>query len=89
MYIEATGKPPGYCARLESRMFHHFDASENISKCLSFYYHMFGSSMGRLNVYLVFTDGQNEQLWQKSGDQGKAWHLGMITFTPFAMYKVR
>ena len=89
MYIEASGKPSGYSARLESPTFHHSDTSDSMSKCLSFYYHMFGSSMGKLNIYLVFTDGQHEQLWQRTGDQGKAWHHGITTFTPFSSYKVR
>ena len=90
MYIEASGKPVGYSARLESPAFQHsVGLTEDISKCLSFYYHMFGASMGQLNVYLVFDDGWRELLWKRSGNQGKAWHHGVVTFTPFSTYKVR
>ena len=38
------------------------------SACLSFYYHMFGDSIGQVNVYLG-----NRKVFQKSGSQGNQW----------------
>ena len=37
-------------------------------KCLSFYYHMYGSSMGTLNVRVG-----NSTIFTKSGNQGNKW----------------
>ena len=88
MYIEASGKPIGYHARLESPMLQSFGGSESVSKCLSFYFNMFGAGMGQMNVYLVFIDGRKELLWKRSGNQDKAWHHGILTFTPFSTFKV-
>ncbi len=88
MYIEASGKPIGYHARLESPILQSFGGSESVSKCLSFYFNMFGADMGQMNVYLVFIDGLKELLWKRSGNQDKAWHHGILTFTPFSTFKV-
>ena len=88
MYIEASGKPVGYQARLESPMFQTSKEADSISKCLSFYYNMFGSGMGKLHIYLIFMDGRREMLWKKSGNQHKTWHHGILTFTSFSSFKV-
>ena len=47
------------------------------TKCLSFYYHMYGSSMGTLNVYV----GSNK-IFTKSGDQGNSWHKAAVAIIP-------
>ena len=47
--------------------------SFSTTKCLSFYYHMYGSSMGTLNVYV----GSNK-IFTKSGDQGNSWHKAAV-----------
>ena len=39
------------------------------SSCLSFYYHMYGSSMGSLKVRVG-----GQQVFSKSGNQGNQWH---------------
>jgi hypothetical protein len=49
---------------------------------------MFGSSIGQLNIYLVFLDGGREMLWKRSGNQNKTWHHGSFSFTPFSSFKV-
>ncbi|CAB4013144.1 MAM and LDL-receptor class A domain-containing 2-like, partial [Paramuricea clavata] len=88
MYIEASGKPAGYHAKLESPVFQDLDGRDSISNCLSFYYNMYGLGMGQLNIYLVFIDGRHELLWKTSGNHGKAWHHGTFTFTSFSTYKI-
>lgn len=88
MYIEASGKPAGYHAKLESPVFQDLDGRDSISNCLSFYYNMYGLGMGQLNIYLVFIDGRQELLWKTSGNHGKAWHHGIFTFTSFSTYKI-
>ena len=45
-------------------------------KCLSFSYHMYGSTMGTLNVYV----GQRK-VFTKSGDQGNQWNQATVDVT--------
>lgn len=40
---------------------------------LSFWYHMYGTSVGTLSVKLQFVDGSTPLLWSKSGNQGNQW----------------
>ena len=47
------------------------------TKCLSFYYHMSGSSMRTLNVYVG-----NNKIFTKSGDQGNSWHKAAVAIIP-------
>lgn len=46
MYIEATGKRKGDKAQLISPTF-----TKTSGRCLQFWYHMYGSNIGRLNIY--------------------------------------
>lgn len=47
----------------------------NISQeaCFTFWYHMFGSTMGSLNVYLEVNELKINK-WNVTGDQGDTWH---------------
>ena len=45
-------------------------------KCLSFYYHMYGSTMGTLDVYV----GQIK-IFTKSGNQGNKWNRATVDVT--------
>ncbi|KAL9986065.1 hypothetical protein ACROYT_G000134 [Oculina patagonica] len=63
MYIEATGQSPGDNAKLQITV-----PGSNSSACLKFYYHMYGSHMGTLNVL-----NGNTTIFTKSGDQGDHW----------------
>ena len=68
---------PGDKARIES--FSHPPAK---SKCLEFFYHMKGSGIGTLNVWL--RRGQkidSSPMWTLSGNQGDEWFRAMTTIT--------
>ncbi|XP_044182256.1 MAM and LDL-receptor class A domain-containing protein 1-like isoform X1 [Acropora millepora] len=66
MYIETSSpRVQGDSARLEKG-----GLSFNTTKCLSFSYHMFGTSMGELNVLV----GDKTVVFTRSGNQGNAWH---------------
>lgn len=53
-------------------------------RCLTFWYHMYGSGMGSLNVLRNDT-----QVWTRSGDQGNSWHRAEIDIgTVGANYRV-
>ncbi|XP_020606859.1 MAM and fibronectin type III domain-containing protein 1-like [Orbicella faveolata] len=63
MYIEASYWSSGDNAKLQLAV----PRSPSYS-CLSFYYHMYGSSMGTLNVF-----NGNDKIFTKSGNQGFYW----------------
>jgi len=54
------------------------------NKCLSFYYHMYGSSMGTLNVYVG-----SRKIFSKTGDQGNKWHKASVDVTDSSASTVR
>ena len=64
MYIEASYWSTGDNAKLQ------FAVPRNkTSCCLVFYYHMYGSAMGTLNVY-----NGNNKVFSKSKNQGNYWN---------------
>ncbi|XP_019614634.1 PREDICTED: flocculation protein FLO11-like [Branchiostoma belcheri] len=72
MYLETSVGNPGDVARLVSTPLPAISAPY----CLSFYYHMFGDSMGTLNVYIRKQGIMGPSVWTVSGDQRNAWHFG-------------
>ena len=63
MYIETSSpRISGDNAKLV------FKGSGSGEFCLKFVYHMYGSSMGTLNVF-----SGNRNIFTKSGDQGNKW----------------
>lgn len=65
MYIETSSpRVQGDAARLS------FKGKTTASMvCMTFYYHMYGRTMGTLNIY-----NNNNKIFTKSGDQGNKWH---------------
>ncbi|GFN85246.1 MAM and LDL-receptor class a domain-containing protein 1-like [Plakobranchus ocellatus] len=80
MYAEASGsnRRAGEVARMSSPSF----PAASGDQCLVFYYHMFGSGMGTLNVRME--TGANQPvlqpvLWSMSGNLGNQWKVGEVT----------
>ena len=68
-YIEASNQATGDNAKLT------FTVPRNKSSCcLKFFYHMYGSTMGTLNVF-----SGNNKIFTKSGNQGNYWKRVMRT----------
>ncbi|XP_055996867.1 MAM and LDL-receptor class A domain-containing protein 1-like isoform X2 [Ostrea edulis] len=56
---------------------------QGVQRCLTFWYHMYGSDMGTLNVLV---DGSS--VWTRTGDQGNSWKKADITVGTTTNYKV-
>ncbi|KOC65100.1 MAM domain-containing glycosylphosphatidylinositol anchor protein 1, partial [Habropoda laboriosa] len=78
LYIEASGRLENDTARIISPI---YNASYTESGCFSFWYHMYGATVGALNIYFKpEKDLVPRQLFHKEGDQGNQWLHGMFNF---------
>lgn len=61
------------------------DLTGKISAEVSFAYHMYGTSMGSLNVDISTDGGANftSGVWTLSGNQGNTWYDQTVDLTPF------
>ncbi|XP_078673202.1 MAM and LDL-receptor class A domain-containing protein 1-like [Branchiostoma floridae x Branchiostoma belcheri] len=55
-------------------------------RCLTFYYHMYGSTVGSLNVYKV-ARGQQALVWTQQGAQGNQWNYAEIDYDSKDQYQ--
>ncbi|XP_069084931.1 MAM domain-containing protein 2 [Pleurodeles waltl] len=78
MYIEASNMVYGHKSRLVSKSLRAITGKQ----CLSFFYHMYGTGTGLLNVYLRKEGGDNKEtlLWRRRGEQSITWLRGLIEY---------
>lgn len=72
--METSGISEGEKAKLLSQTF-----PQTGGRCLTFWYHMYGSGMGELNVYIKPITGSLRKVWSLSGDQGNEWKMAQVT----------
>ncbi|XP_035665473.1 MAM and LDL-receptor class A domain-containing protein 1-like [Branchiostoma floridae] len=74
MYIETSGQQPRDVARLISPVL------STDSKCLEFWYHMYGESTEELRVYQSSTGSSQlgTPIWSLTGDQGDVWYNATV-----------
>ena len=77
MYIEASyPRRPGQAARLFSPL---VTVSGLSTKCLEFWYHMYGPHVGSLSVYTNTTTGiLSTAIWSKNATQGNLWKSAVV-----------
>ncbi|KAH3835309.1 SCO-spondin-like isoform X2 [Dreissena polymorpha] len=65
------------------------DVTLNPLHCFRFWYHMYGSSIGRLNVYQVTNGGlPGKVVWSLTGDQGNSWKEGQVPLNSNQSYSI-
>ena len=72
--MESSGLQTGVKTRLLSGAF-----PSTTGRCLTFWYHMYGSGMGELNVYVKAVTGTLGKVWSLAGDQGDEWKMAQST----------
>ncbi len=87
-YIEASLNGVSYPSQTAITYTPTFDVSQTPGQILSFWYHMYGSSMGDLEVGIVDNNGYTF-LDLISGDQGDEWHLAYYMIPPTDTFKVQ
>ena len=55
-------------------------------KCLNFWYHMYGTHIGALNIYLDRATGT--PIWNRTGDQGNMWRHGRVNLQSYTRFRV-
>ena len=58
-------------------------------QCFQFWYHMYGASIGKLNLYLQKQGNVlGMPVWGKTGNQGNRWSIGQITISSQSQFQV-
>ena len=84
MFIEASDAAPHAKARLISPLL----PFGQKSRCLQFWYSMYGHDIDTLNVYAKSGNSLGTVLWTISGNQGRDWQIAQVTIRPGPSYKV-
>ncbi|XP_014489529.1 PREDICTED: uncharacterized protein LOC106752378 [Dinoponera quadriceps] len=76
LYTEASGQLVNDTARIISPV---YNSSLTESGCFSFWYHMYGATIGRLNIYFKLAGNTTWLLmFSKEGNQGNNWYRGIF-----------
>ena len=88
VFIETSSpRQPGDIAYLISEP---FDPTNSTGRCLRFWYHMKGASIGTLNVYIYNGSFSSMYLlWQRKGNKGNNWMLGQTPIKSSIKYQVK
>jgi hypothetical protein len=85
MYIETSGsRHAGDKAHLKSPAV----STDPSTKCLRFWYHMYGATIGQLNVYLRAGAGLGPAIWTRRGTQGNKWIQGQVVINKTSAFTV-
>lgn len=86
MYLEVspTSLAKGAKARLLSPR---YPAMQGTS-CLQFWYHMYGRTIGTLNVYVKGTAWSTTKVWSKTGNDTNAWNVAQVSISSRSRYQV-
>ncbi len=84
VYAYLTASSPNEPDKVGILESHLYDLSLMPDPFLSFYYHMFGATMGELAVDISTDYRENwTNLWSVSGDQGNVWYKEYIDLTSY------
>ena len=77
LFIETSFRPKGWKAWLIGPKI-----SPQAGKCFQFWYHMYGNSIGELNVYLMTTNTVPANPdWSRQQNQGNQWYIAQVSIT--------
>tara|TARA_R100001086_G_scaffold69512_1_gene33098 strand:+ start:509 stop:3535 length:3027 start_codon:yes stop_codon:yes gene_type:complete len=82
-YTESSGNGVGFPNKQFIAYTPMFDVSSTPGRVLSFWYHMFGPTMGELEVAIIDTAGNYIFIDAYNGDQGMLWNFGYYPLDSF------
>ncbi|RMZ97804.1 MAM and LDL-receptor class A domain-containing 2-like [Brachionus plicatilis] len=81
IYLETSNVNKGDTARIISQIVN--STYSKTTNCLTFYYHLYGETIGELNVKLQTVFGiQSESLWSRNEQHGNAWLKAHLNIQP-------
>ncbi|CAF0741650.1 unnamed protein product, partial [Brachionus calyciflorus] len=81
IYLETSGVNNGDAARIISQYLN--SSFSKTTNCLTFYYHMYGETIGELNVKLMTSLGlQDQALWTRNDQHGNVWLKAHLNLNP-------
>ncbi|XP_077978886.1 MAM and LDL-receptor class A domain-containing protein 1-like [Glandiceps talaboti] len=86
LYLEGSNGATGAPAKLYSQIF----LPEMRSRCLEFWYSMYGKNMGTLRIDVIPAGDANslDTIWTLSGNQGDQWNYGRVPFFSSKEYQL-
>lgn len=84
-YIETSGQQPNNRAVLTTPT---ILGQAYQAKCMQFWYHMYGTTIGSLNIYIQNNGSQARQIWSRTGNQQNIWRHGQVNLNNYGPYKV-
>ena len=81
MYVEASS--PNYPSKVAILNSPCLDLAAEINVDFNFAYHMYGSSMGTLELQASIDGTSWNTLWTKSGDQGNSWYNASVSLNSY------
>lgn len=85
MFIETSSpRKPNDKARLESE---EFQPTGSSGRCLKFWYHMYGITIGTLNIWMS-SNGTSGRIWTLTGNQQNQWRFGQAPVSSKGVYQV-
>lgn len=84
MYTESSGNGTGYPNKVAILNGPCFDLSGQSAASFSFSYHMYGATMGTLDLQASSNGGISwTSIWSKSGDQGNSWQTVSVDLASY------
>ena len=86
IYFESS-----YGKQGDTDCFYSPEIAPNTCKRFTFWYHMYGSKMGKLRVLVKSSDGSTKTVWERSCQQGFDWlpaSVDISSETPFQVPKI-
>lgn len=84
MYIESTSRKRGDKARLITPQM-----PKTPAKCVQFWYHMYGSTVGSLALYKKTGSSVGVRIWSRSGNRGDEWLVAQVNvWSPVRPFRV-
>ncbi|SMD31745.1 Por secretion system C-terminal sorting domain-containing protein [Reichenbachiella faecimaris] len=83
LYVESSGNGTGFPNKVATISSPCYDLSAESAATFSFSYHMYGSTMGSLNLQASVDGSSWASLWSLSGNQGNAWSNASIDLAAY------
>ncbi|MEO1053284.1 MAG: Ig-like domain-containing protein [Bacteroidota bacterium] len=83
-YIYVESSNPNYPSKVANLVSDCYDLTQVSNPQISFYYHIYGGSVGTIRLQARSNGGSWTTLWSLSGNQGNSWQFDVVSLSSFA-----